>query len=215
MGQMPPMQAQAPQLFYELLTGTSMFTGREIVPTWKAERLREGQWDEYTSEFAKWMGKKADISPYYIDHTLKGLGSSWARDMLSLNVPGTPWYKDNKPDKSLDDYVIARRFLWKAGKGADSAQKVREIMGAEEPLEPIFKRLSAPYSKLDASAATYKDYVKRRDPASASDLLDRLSPAERGFAIMAENLSGDAAKYKMVHPMQRADKVLSPITVTP
>lgn len=207
----PPMEPQAIKLFYEMKAGKDFFSGRDIIPKWKQERFPEMMWDEYTSEFAKWAGKKTGTAPYYIDHALKQLGTSWARDAMSLNVPGLPWYDPTKPEKSMDDYFIARRFLWKIGKGSEAAGKVREIMGPGDPMQGVAGRLFAPYSRLDAAAETYKEYLKRRDPASGAEFLDRLRAPERAYAILDANVDGDNAKMKMVHPIHRADKVLTEV----
>src|SRR5690606_3334141 len=204
---LPPVMPQAVEIPFELISGKSFFTGRDIVPKWKQDRLIERQFDEYTSEFAKWLGPQIGVSPFYIDHGLKALGTSWGRDFLSLNIPGTPWYDPNKPEKSVDDYFILRRFLWKVGKASESGQAVREIMGAEDPIRIVCGRIARPDAKLGASAQTYKDYMNADDPASAVDLLGRLTPAERGYAILTGHFTESAARYRMLHPMNRAERV--------
>lgn len=203
----PPMEPQALSMYYELKTGKNFFTQQDILPRTQANRLREGQFHEYTSEFAKWLGKKTDTSPVYIDHAMNGLWSTWAKDATSLNVPGLPWYNPNKAEAGLDEMFIARRFLWNVGKGTESAKHVREAMGNEDPFESVWNRLTTDYSKLQSSANTFADYLKRRDHGSAMELLDRLTPRERGYAILDTFATGDAAKLKQVDPMKRAQTI--------
>lgn len=203
----PPLLPQALLFPLEMALNRNLFTGQEIVPRWKAELNRELQYDEYTSSFAKWAGAKTDISPYYIEHFMKGLGTSWARDFLSLNTPGLPWHNPTKPEAGPDEYFLARRFLWKAGKGSESGQVLRDIMGPAGPMRSIAERLSIPYSKLDANGKTYKFHLDNGDLASANDLLSQLSPKERAFAIMAGHLTGrGAVELRMLNPVARAEE---------
>lgn len=203
----PPLMPQALLFPLEMALNRNLFTGQEIAPKWKQDLNRELQYDEYTSSFAKWAGAKLDISPYYIEHFMKGLGTSWARDFLSMNAAGLPWHNPTKPEAGPDEYFLARRFLWKAGKGSESGQILRDIMGPAGPIRGIAERLSIPYSKLDANGKTYKHYVDNGDLASANDLLGRLSPKERAFAIMAGNLTGRGSpELRMLNPVSRAEE---------
>ena len=203
----PPLIPQALLFPVELSLNRNLFTGQEIVPRWKAELNRDLQYDEYTSSFAKQMGEALDISPYYIEHFMKGLGTNWARDFLSMNFPGLPWHNPNKPEVGPDEWFIARRFLWKAGKGTESGKAIRDMMGPQGAMRGIAERLSQPYSVLDSNGKSYREYLQNGDLASADELLNRLTDKERGFTIMAGHLEGrGAVQLRMLHPISRAEE---------
>lgn len=207
----PPLMPTAPGLLFDMASGINTDTGRAIVPKWKEARLRRDQYDEYTSEFAKWLSRQTDMapSPFYTDYFIRKLGASWANTALRLNTPGVPWYNPTKPEVGPDEVFIARRFLWAAGKGSDASRVLREMAGGDEPVMGIWQRLSIPYSKLTASAADYKLHIDRVTPdvSGAVDSLQQMTPRERGFAILGGMKGHEDAKLRMLDPINRAAKI--------
>jgi hypothetical protein len=164
----------------------------------------EDRYTPYTSELAKSIAEKTGGSPVVIDAALKRLGTSWARDILGLNVPGLPWYNPNKPEMSLDQYAVARRFLWSAGKGSEKGRIVREMMGMEDIVGGLFSFYTPPYSQLDMRAKTYANRLKQATPDAANAALRDMRPRERGYAILMTGLSGRSSKFEKLDPMNRA-----------
>jgi hypothetical protein len=188
--------------------------GRQVIPD-HIKRMnpdRTKQADAYTSEFAKWAGPKLDTAPMLVDHMITKFGATWGRTALSLNVPGTPWYNPQKPIRGPEEEFISRRFMWKAGRGSESGQALRQIMGAEEPLGILANRIAQPYSNLKKSADNYRDLIEKPIPdhAGAVDYLSTLTPYERGYALMEGTLRGPQdARLRLLHPMNRASKMAS------
>lgn len=207
----PPLMPTTPGIAFDMATGVDSGTGRAIVPKWKEVRLRRDQYDEYTSEFAKWLSRHADMapSPFYTDYMIRKLGASWANTALRLNSPGLPWYNPTKPEVGPDEMFIARRFLWAAGKGSEASRVLREMAGGEEPVMGIWQRLSIPYSKLTASAADYKLHIDRvvPDVSGAVDSLQQMTQRERGYAILGGMKGHEDAKLRMLDPVNRAAKI--------
>lgn len=199
------------------MTGYDLNTGRQILPfymTMGGVRSRPEQFDAYTSDFAKWVGREIDTSPMYVDHLVHKFGASWGRTLTGLNVPGLPWYNPGKPTKGPEEEFIARRFLWKVGRGSEAGQAIREIMGAEEPIKSIWSFIAQPYSKLAVAGQDYRRFLEKvvPDHAGATEYLETLSPSERGYAILEANFRGQRdAKYRMLHPMNRAEKITGEI----
>ena len=196
--------------------GYDINSGRQVIPDYvkRANPDRTKQFDAYTSEFGKWLGPKLDTSPMLVDHMITKFGATWGRTALNLNVPGTPWYNPQKPTKGPEEEFIARRFLWKVGRGSEAGQALRQIMGAEDPIDLISRRIAQPYSNLKKAADNYRDLIEKPIPdhAGAMDYLKTLTPYERGYALMEGTLRGPRdAQYRLLHPMNRAAKLATEI----
>lgn len=204
---LPPLEPAWLKLYGIGRYGKDPLTGKDIeTPAMKKLDPRD-RFTPFTSEFSKWLGDQVNSSPVHIDAALKALGTSWARDLLSLNIPGTPWYNSNKPYLGLDEYVMARRFLWQVGKQSEAGRIVREMMGQEDIISGVFQRLSVPYSKLASSAQTYSSRLKTSSLDSANRYLSERTPRERGFAILLAGLEGRSSKYEKLDPVLRASEI--------
>lgn len=60
------------RLLFEIPANYNYFLDREIVPQKYQGKKNYLQFDDKTSEFAKWYGKAFDASPFIVDHALKG-----------------------------------------------------------------------------------------------------------------------------------------------
>ena len=156
----PPLTPAIAEVGATML-GYDINSGRQIIPDTvkRANPDRTKQLDAYTSPFGKWAGPKLDTSPMIVDHMVTKFGATWGRTALNLNVPGTPWYNENKPVKGPEEEFIARRFMWKAGRGSEAGQAMRQIMGAEEPLDLLAKRIAQ--TLRDGAAARLADVGKK------------------------------------------------------
>jgi len=206
---LPPIVPTSLQMIGEMQSGKDSFTGRDIIPSYIAERNRAQQYTPYTSEFAKMVGPALNVSPMYVDYLVKKLGTSWGRTFLQMNVEGLPWYNPNKAETGLDQVFIARRFLWKHGRGSEAERVFRQdVMGGEDPIAGIWERLAIPYSKMSAKAKGYKNIKdKEGDLPRAIETLAAMSDAERGYAILQGHWEGRNAKYRKLHPMARVESI--------
>lgn len=205
----PPLMPTALDLPAQLLMNRDSFSGREIVPRQGAgQRMRSEMFDEYTSQFARWLGGTLDLAPQQVDFMIAKLGSTWGRDATRANIPGAPWYDPKAPTQGLDEKFIASRFLYKIGKGTEAEKAFREVMGGEDPLPRIWEKIAVPYNRLDAQAESYKFLKDRlRQDAKAMGRLDSMTASERGYALLEGHWQGSNAKYQQLHPMKRAETV--------
>jgi hypothetical protein len=65
----------------EAMLGVDIHTGRQIVPEHMKNLEPYLQFNATTSEFAKWLGEKANVSPLHLDHLLKGYFGTTAQLM--------------------------------------------------------------------------------------------------------------------------------------
>lgn len=75
------------------IAGNQSFTGAPIVPKRLEGNSAEFQYDERTSEPAKWLGKKLGMAPLKVDYLLRSYGGDPARLVLPLTSDaggGTP-----------------------------------------------------------------------------------------------------------------------------
>ena len=205
----PPLMPTALDLPAQLLMNRDSFSGREIVPRQGAgQRMRSEMFDEYTSQFARWLGGQLDLAPQQVDFMIAKLGSTWGRDATRANIPGAPWFDPKAPTQGLDEKFIASRFLYKIGKGTEAEKAFREVMGGEDPLPRIWEKIAVPYNRLDAQAESYKFLKDRlRQDAKAMGRLDSMTASERGYALLEGHWQGSNAKYQQLHPMKRAETV--------
>jgi hypothetical protein len=140
---MPPLVDEA----IDQLRNKDSYTGAPVVPEAYANRRPSQQHNEYTSEFAKWLGdltesdnpgdRASGLSPMRIDHAIRGLSGgvgSFAADMLGFAVTGkTP--TDGREAEMADTPIVGRLFrrggpLGNRPKSVDKMYKL--LSGADE-----------------------------------------------------------------------------------
>lgn len=209
----PPLMLPAVDIV-GALAGFDLQNQKSITPKWKEGTTRVQEYDEYSSEFAKWAAKKTDVmSPFYIDFLIHKVGASWGRTLTQSNFEHLPWYNPNEAEKGLDEQFILRRFLWRVGKGSEAGQAMRRVMGGENPIDLTWIKLATPYANIGAKAEAYDEMLRRPIPdvVGAMAELETMTPAQRGFAILKHHFEKDDAKYRLLHPMQRGETVVRDI----
>lgn len=115
----PPFTAPALAVPAEVWANKSFHTGAPIV----YQRLKGlepwRQYNSYTSDFSKMLGKKLNVSPAMIDHTITGFTGLWGRTALNLSNAVNP----DAPKSGLDDTWVARRFIRSSDRGSASEQR--------------------------------------------------------------------------------------------
>lgn len=183
MNLVPPTNPPAIQAVVEQLANWDSFSGREIVPDYMRALEPELQYNHYTTEFAKSVGRLMGWSPMRLDHLFSAFGASAYRDltqMYNMTDPG-------RPASDVSDWPITRRFVRDARRGATSAQD-------------FWKLASTVTGSLRRAEVTYKNYIESGKEAAAENYLSELSPDERAYAVLNTHFKAD---YKRLNPMYR------------
>lgn len=146
----------------------SVFKNQAIVP--KSEQGLENwaQYSYYTSEMAKLIGKKLNISPRKIDHVIYGYGAGLARygvDIIdvALTFAGIA-EKQNMPKGDLEYYPVIKSFMIKAYAGSKSidtfynyydkiTKEVSTYRTKKDPTQTISKETMTKYNIIAKSPA--------------------------------------------------------------
>jgi hypothetical protein len=142
-----------PQLAIELSTNWNIFTDRPIDPYFEEKyKIPSQRFSNYTSETAKYLGEKFELSPRKIEHTIGtttgGLGLDairayeqvfdlkFADKDVSANIPvagrffqrtQTPQERQESIRYRINDERQKIRNLYKAGKAKEAQEKTREL----------------------------------------------------------------------------------------
>lgn len=177
---------------FELKSGKSLFTGRDIVPE-SLQRLRpEQQYTDKTSSLAKTIGQVIGVSPIKVDYAIGSTFGLWGRDIMAMSSGVDP----NQPAQSWEDRVFVRRLLKDPARTSDVTTKFWDFMGQTS-------------GKFNQNVATYDTMVKKFQDQGAKDFLNTLPASERAFVIMKSAAKEDGkpafgADEKRLHPLQRA-----------
>lgn len=192
MNLVPPTNPPAIQAVVEQLANFQFFGEREIVPDYMRALEPELQYNHYTSEFAKSLGKMLGWSPMRIDHAMSAFGASAYRDLTQLYNMTDP----DRPSSDKTDWPITRRFVRDARRGAASAQD-------------FWKLASTVNGSLRRAELTYKNYVESGRDGAAQSYLDSLEPDERAWALLNTHFKAD---YKRLNPMYRSRQMTTIIS---
>ena len=202
----PPHELQALKLYYEMITGKDTFRDRDIVGMDLRSQSPDYQFNAYTSEFGKIVGRALGWSPAQVDHFMAGALGTMGRDLLNASdfvlprvnmvtggvIPGvTPF---PRAEKSFEDYWFVSRFTRRASRGALST-------------EQFWKLATRDGGEFASAAATYKRLADagRADPRrsfEAKDFLNRLTDEQRAYAYLEGGWFSE--KDKDIHPLHRA-----------
>jgi hypothetical protein len=210
----PPHEIQALKLYYEMVTGKDTFRGKDIVGMDLKALAPEYQFNAYTSEFGRMVGKALGWSPAQIDHFMAGALGTMGRDLMNASdymlprinmmtggiIPGVS--QTPRAEKSLEDMWFISRFSRRAGRGSLS-------------VEEFWKQASRDGGKYTQAAETYKGLVAagRADPRlnfEAKSFMERLTDDEKAYAYLEGGWFDE--KDKDLHPVHRSRQVLQAIS---
>jgi len=161
----PPFTAPGLAVPAELWANKSFHTGAPIV----YRRLKGlepwRQYNSYTSDFSKRVGKKLDLSPAMIDHTIIGFTGLWGRTALNLSNSVNP----NAPKNGLDDTWVARRFIRSSDRGSASERR-------------FWKSAAEGEGTFITRAATFKVEVEAAGVEAGQDYYNSLEDHYRMYA---------------------------------
>jgi len=171
----------------EAMTNYSLFRQRNIIPQSQENLPARLQYGANTSEVAKFVGDKINVSPYIVDNTIRGYGGGLAG--LGLNgIDAATGAKENNASKKWYEAPGLRGFTAAPYQSSNSVQRVYDDYKEQEKLHNEFKLTGQRPEGYDA-----KEFAKLK---SASDSLKGLNKASKAI-INNERMSGEQKREQL------------------
>ena len=187
---MPPVNNPAVALFYDLPANWNRFRERPIVPYYMRGVDKPDQFNAYTSEFAKLVGRATGQSPmkieYAINNTFGGLGRDF--QFFSDWMTGT-----QRPEKQIYDYPVVRRFYKNLPRGNQMTAAFYDLVGEGT-------------GSLEAKAQAYALRITAGDRTAAAEIYRNMSDEEKVWTAI--NKFGFDTNDKRMHPLYRAHDIV-------
>ena len=172
---------------YEAMSNYSLFRQRNIIPQSQEKLPARLQYGANTSEVAKFVGDKINVSPYIVDNTIRGYGGGLAGLGLS-GIDAVSGAKENNTAKKWYEAPGIRRFTATPYQSSDSVQRVYDDYKEQEKLHNEFKLTGQRPDGYDA-----KEFAKLKN---ASDSLKGLNKASKAI-INNERMSGEQKREQL------------------
>lgn len=171
----------------EYMTNYSFFRQRSIIPQSQENLPAHLQYGANSSEVAKFVGDKINVSPYMVDNTIRGLGGGLAGLGLSA-IDAATGAKENNASKKWYEAPGLRGFTAAPYQSSNSVQRVYDDYKEQEKLHNEFKLTGQRPEGYDA-----KEFAKLK---SASDSLKGLNKASKAI-INNERMSGEQKREQL------------------
>lgn len=171
----------------EAMTNYSLFRQRNIIPQSQENLPAHLQYGANTSEFAKFVGDKINVSPYIVDNTIRGYGGGLAGLGLS-GIDAATGAKENNASKKWYEAPGLRGFTAAPYQSSNSVQRVYDDYKEQEKLHNEFKLTGQRPDGYDA-----KEFAKLKN---ASDSLKGLNKASKAI-INNERMSGEQKREQL------------------
>lgn len=171
----------------EAMTNYSLFRQRNIIPQSQENLPARLQYGANTSEVAKFVGDKINVSPYIVDNTIRGYGGGLAGLGLS-GIDAASGAKENNASKKWYEAPGLRGFTVAPYQSSDSVQRVYDDYKEQEKLHNEFKLTGQRPEGYDA-----KEFAKLK---SASDSLKALNKTSKAI-INNERMSGEQKREQL------------------
>ena len=171
----------------EAMTNYSLFRQRNIIPQSQENLPARLQYGANTSELAKFVGGKINVSPYIVDNTIRGYGGGLAGLGLS-GIDAATGAKENNASKKWYEVPGLRGFTVAPYQSSDSVQRVYGDYNEQEKLHNEFKLTGQRPEGYDA-----KEFAKLKN---ASDSLKGLNKASKAI-INNERMSGEQKREQL------------------
>lgn len=171
----------------EAMTNYSLFRQRNIIPQSQENLPAHLQYGANTSEVAKFVGDKINVSPYIVDNTIRGYGGGLAGLGLS-GIDAATGAKENNASKKWYEAPGLRGFTAAPYQSSNSVQRVYDDYKEQEKLHNEFKLTGQRPDGYDA-----KEFAKLK---SASDSLKGLNKASKAI-INNERMSGEQKREQL------------------
>lgn len=171
----------------EYMTNYSFFRQRSIIPQSQENLPAHLQYGANSSEVAKFVGDKINVSPYMVDNTIRGLGGGLAGLGLSA-IDAATGAKENNASKKWYEAPGLRGFTAAPYQSSNSVQRVYDDYKEQEKLHNEFKLTGQRPEGYDA-----KEFAKLKN---ASDSLKGLNKASKAI-INNERMSGEQKREQL------------------
>lgn len=171
----------------EAMTNYSLFRQRNIIPQSQENLPARLQYGANTSEVAKFVGDKINVSPYIVDNTIRGYGGGLAGLGLSA-VDAVSGAKENNASKKWYEAPGLRGFTVAPYQSSDSVQRVYDDYKEQEKLHNEFKLTGQRPEGYDA-----KEFAKLKN---ASDSLKNLNKVSKAI-INNDRMSGEQKREQL------------------
>ena len=172
---------------FEAVTNKSIFRQRNIIPQSQENLPAHLQYGANTSEVAKFVGDKINVSPYIVDNTIRGYGGGLAGLGLS-GIDAATGAKENNASKKWYEAPGLRGFTAAPYQSSNSVQRVYDDYKEQEKLHNEFKLTGQRPDGYDA-----KEFAKLKN---ASDSLKGLNKASKAI-INNERMSGEQKREQL------------------
>lgn len=171
----------------EATTNYSLFRQRNIIPQSQENLPARLQYGANSSEVAKFVGDKINVSPYIVDNTIRGYGGGLAGLGLSA-IDAASGAKENNASKKWYEAPGLRGFTAAPYQSSNSVQRVYDDYKEQEKLHNAFKLTGQRPEGYDA-----KEFAKLKN---ASDSLKGLNKASKAI-INNERMSGEQKREQL------------------
>lgn len=171
----------------EATTNYSLFRQRNIIPQSQENLPARLQYGANSSEVAKFVGDKINVSPYIVDNTIRGYGGGLAGLGLSA-IDAASGAKENNTAKKWYEAPGLRGFTAAPYQSSNSVQRVYDDYKEQKKLHNEFKLTGQRPEGYDA-----KEFAKLKN---ASDSLKGLNKASKAI-INNERMSGEQKREQL------------------
>lgn len=171
----------------EATTNYSLFRQRNIIPQSQENLPARLQYGANSSEVAKFVGDKINVSPYIVDNTIRGYGGGLAGLGLSA-IDAATGAKENNASKKWYEAPGLRGFTAAPYQSSNSVQRVYDDYKEQEKLHNEFKLTGQRPEGYDA-----KEFARLKN---ASDSLKNLNKASKAI-INNERMSGEQKREQL------------------
>lgn len=168
--------------------------GRPIIP----DHLRgtvdpAQQFNAYTSQLGRLIGRTLNVSPAVVDHIITGFGGTLGRYALQgTNAAYESATGAARTAAGPEDMFLARRFVRDINRGSTSQKE-------------FWDQVSQSDGDLTQALGTFRQFANEANDAGALGYLNRMDPAERGYVKASFFTQDGSAK---LHPLVRARESL-------
>lgn len=192
----PPFEIPALSVPFNLAKNRD-YLGRPIVPDHlKGTVEPEQQFNSYTSDLGKLIGRTFNLSPAQVDYVITGLGGSLGRyvqqasNLVGETVTGRP-----RTAAGPEDMFLARRF-------------VREISRGSTSQGEFWDQVSRDGGKLTRAEGTLRSFLREAQDDEAAAYLNGLDPEARAY-VVAKVFSSDGES--IIHPLVRTQNAVAAV----
>jgi GNAT superfamily N-acetyltransferase len=190
----PPSEIPALSVPFNIASNRD-YLGRPIVP----DHLRgtvdpELQFNSYTSDLGKLIGRTFNVSPAVADYAITGFGGSLGRYVLQgSNLIGEAVTGRPRTAAGPEDMFLARRFTRSISRGSISQGE-------------FWDQVSKDGGDLTQAEGSFRALMRDGQDEQAATYLNRLSPEARAY-VMVKAFGPDGGS--IVHPLVRVQKVVA------